>query len=111
VAGGPISVAGNVVSYAGTPIGTLSGGANGENLRIDLSGAAATADAVQALVQHLGYGNTDFSPNASRTLGLRISDGDGGTSAPNVLTLYVGDELGGTPALGEQEQVNTYTQD
>jgi hypothetical protein len=28
VAGGPI-VAGNVVSYAGTPIGTLSGGANG----------------------------------------------------------------------------------
>ena len=111
VAGGLISVAGNVVSYAGTPIGTLSGGANGENLRIDLSGAAATADAVQSLVQHLGYGNTGFSPNASRTLGLRISDGDGGTSAPNVLTINVSDEPGGTPAFGEQEQVNTYTQD
>ena len=111
VAGGPISVAGNVVSYAGTPIGTLSGGANGTNLRIDFSGAAATADAVQALVQRLGYANPDSSPNASRTLGLRVSDGDGGASAPNVLTINVSDEPGGTPAFGEQEQVNTYTQD
>ncbi|MDD3329415.1 MAG: PKD domain-containing protein, partial [Zoogloea sp.] len=109
VAGGLIGVAGNVVSYAGTVIGTLSGGVNGANLRIDLSGSAATAEAVQALVQHLGYANTDSSPNASRTLGLRITDGDGGASAPNVLTINVVGQLDGTPALDGQEPVNTYT--
>jgi hypothetical protein len=110
VAGGPISVAGNVVSYAGTPIGTLSGGANGTNLRIDFSGAAATADAVQALVQHLGYANTDSSPNASRTLGLRISDGDGGASAPNVLTITVTPEADGTPPAYPQSRSTPISQ-
>ena len=68
VSEGPIRVAGNVVSYAGNAIGTLTGGTNGSALRIDFTSTAATPDAVEALVQHLGYANTDSSPNASRTL-------------------------------------------
>ena len=71
-------------------------------------GAAATADAVQALVQRLGYANPDSSPNASRTLGLRVSDGDGGASAPNVLTITVTPEADGTPPAYPQDQVNTH---
>ncbi|WP_300435325.1 hypothetical protein, partial [Zoogloea sp.] len=109
VSEGPISVAGNVVSYAGNAIGTLTGGTNGSALRIDFTSTAATPDAVEALVQHLGYANTDSSPNASRTLALRISDGDGASSTPNQLTINVTPELDGTPAAYGEEPVNTFT--
>jgi|GEM_PF-1111909 len=106
---GQIGVSGNTVSYGGTAIGTLSGGSNGANLRIDLTSNAATVDAVEALIQRLGYANTDSSPNTSRTLGLRVSDGDGGTSQSNVLTINVTREIDGTPAAYGEEQVNTFT--
>ena len=48
-------------------------------------------------------------PNASRTLGLRVSDGDGGTSAPNVLTINVTPNVDGTPLAYGEEAVNTFT--
>jgi large repetitive protein len=106
---GQIGVSGNTVSYGGVAIGTISGGTNGANLRIDFTSDAATIEAVQALIERLGYANTDSSPNASRTLGLRVSDGDGGSSAPNVLTIDVTPELDGTPLAYGEEAVNTYT--
>ncbi|MBK7954247.1 MAG: hypothetical protein IPK02_09950 [Candidatus Accumulibacter sp.] len=105
---GQIGVAGNTVSYGGTPIGTISGGANGANLRIDFTSNTATPDAVEALIQRLGYANTESSPNASRTLGLRVSDGDGGASTPNVLTINVTPQEDGTPKAYGEEQVNTF---
>jgi hypothetical protein len=108
---GQIGVSGNTVSYGGTAFGTISGGGNGVNLRIDFTSDTATPDAVEALIQRLGYANSDsFSPNASRTLGLRVSDGDGGSSTANVLTINVTpqDDGGSAKAYGE-EQVNTYT--
>ncbi|HRL76514.1 MAG TPA: PKD domain-containing protein, partial [Candidatus Accumulibacter phosphatis] len=108
-AAGQIGVSGTTVSYGGTAIGTISGGSNGANLRIDFTSDAATADAVEALIQRLGYANPDSSPNASRTLGLRVSDGDGGSSAPNVLTINVTPELDGTAKAYGEEQLNTYT--
>ncbi|MCK6375928.1 MAG: hypothetical protein L6Q69_17775, partial [Zoogloea sp.] len=109
VAEGPIGVSGSTVSYGGVAIGTLSGGANGSSLRIDFTSTAATPEAVEALIQHLGYGNTDSSPSAIRTLGLRVSDGDGGSSEPNQLTVNVTPQLDGTPAAYGEEQVNTFT--
>jgi hypothetical protein len=108
-AAGQIGVSGATVSYGGTAIGTISGGSNGANLRIDFSSDAATSDAVEALIQRLGYANPDSSPNASRTLGLRVSDGDGGSSAPNVLTINVTPQLDGTAKAYGEERVNTYT--
>jgi len=108
-AAGQIGVSGNTVSYGGVAIGTISGGSNGANLRIDFTSTAATVDAVEALIQRLGYSNTDSSPNPSRTLGLRVSDGDGGSSTPNVLTINVTQELDGTPAAYGESQINTYT--
>jgi len=108
---GQIGVAGSTVSYGGTAIGTLSGGTNGTDLRIVFTSNAATPDAVEALIQRLGYANADSSPNASRTLGLRVSDGDGGSSAPNVLTINVTPQLDGTPVAYDEDRVNTYTTD
>ncbi|MCM8611447.1 hypothetical protein, partial [Accumulibacter sp.] len=108
---GEIGVSGNTVSYGGTVIGTISGGGNGANLRIDFSSDAATPDAVEALIQRLGYANTDSSPNASRSLGLRVSDGDGGNSIANVLTINLTRELDGTPAAHGEDRVNSYTAD
>jgi uncharacterized lipoprotein NlpE involved in copper resistance len=106
---GQIGVSGNVVSYGGTAIGTLSGGVDGANLRIDFTGAAATVQAVEALIERLGYANADVSPNASRTLGLRISDGDGASSDASTLTITVSPSLDGAPRVWAEERVNTYT--
>lgn len=108
---GQIGVSGATVSYGNVPIGTISGGVNGANLRIDFTSDAATPDAVEALIQRLGYANPDSSPNASRTVGLRISDGDGGASTPNVLTINVTPQLDGTPVAYGEDRVNTYTTD
>ncbi|MBO3705820.1 MAG: hypothetical protein J5X21_05380 [Candidatus Accumulibacter sp.] len=110
-AAGQVGVSGSTVSYGNVVIGTISGGANGSSLRIDFTSNAATAEAVEALIQRLGYANTDSSPNASRSLGLRVSDGDGGASQANVLTINVTPQLDGTPAAHGEEQVNTYTAD
>jgi hypothetical protein len=71
---GQIGVAGSTISYGGAVIGTMSGGADGSNLRIDFTSTAATVEAVEALIQRLGYRNADSSPTASRTLALRIAD-------------------------------------
>ncbi len=106
---GQIGVAGNTVSYGGVAIGTISGGADGANLRIDFTSTAATVEAVEALIQRLGYGNDDQNPNASRTLGLRVSDGDGGTSNPNTLTITVSSSVDGAPRVWAEEVVNTWT--
>ncbi|MBS0552123.1 MAG: hypothetical protein JSS47_06275, partial [Proteobacteria bacterium] len=108
IAAGQIGVSGSTVSYGGVEIGTISGGANGANLRIDFTSNAATVEAVEALIQRLGYANLDSSPNASRVLGLRVSDGDGGSSAASTLTIAVTGDLDGVPAVHGEEQVNTY---
>ncbi|GAB1459279.1 hypothetical protein MASR2M50_10530 [Thauera sp.] len=106
---GQIGVSGSTVSYGGVAIGTISGGADGANLRIDFTSAAATVEAVEALIERLGYANSDVSPNASRTLGLRVSDGDGASSDASTLTITVGPSLDGAPRVWAEEVVNTYT--
>ena len=72
---GQIGLSGNNVTYAGTVIGVLSGGA-GSAMIIGFN-AAATSAAVDALVQNLTYANASNTPTASRTLVLNIVDGDG----------------------------------
>jgi hypothetical protein len=78
-----IGVTGNTVSYndgsGAVAIGTLGGGTNGSLLTIDLN-ANASVDAVEALIQNLTYANSSNSPQASRTVSVRVYDGDGGTS-------------------------------
>ena len=79
---GQIGVSGSNVTYAGTTIGTFTGGSGGTDLVITLN-TNADATATSALVQNITYENTD---TANPTLGTRtvryvLTDGDGGTSA------------------------------
>ena len=73
--------AGNV-TYAGTAIGTLVGGSGGSDLIITLN-TNADATSVSALVQAIGYENTDTDnpTTGDRTVRFVLTDGDGGTSA------------------------------
>jgi len=107
---GQIGVSGNTVSYGGVAIGTISGGSNGANLTINFTGNA-TLNAVEALIQKLGYGNSSSTPTASRELSIRVSDGDGGSAVGGVVTVNVTPQLDGTPKAYGEEQVNTYTPD
>ena len=74
-AAGQIGFASGEVSYEGTVIGTVSGGA-GADLEITFN-AAATSTAVDALIQNLTYANTSDAPTASRTLTIDMHDAAG----------------------------------
>ncbi|WP_183407929.1 tandem-95 repeat protein [Nocardioides marmoriginsengisoli] len=76
---GQIGVAGNVVSYAGTSIGTFAGGSSGlSSLTISLN-ANTTPAVVQALARNIGYRNVSESPSTlTRTIRILATDGDGG---------------------------------
>ena len=82
VAGNNITIAGNVVSYNGSAIGTFVGGSSGANLVVTFNAVAATPAAVTALVGQIAYQNTNTAtPNTGdRTVRFTVDDGDGGTS-------------------------------
>ncbi|NTV02983.1 MAG: DUF4347 domain-containing protein, partial [Chlorobiaceae bacterium] len=71
-----------------TTIGTASGG-SGTNFVVSFSSASATPTLVDALIQSLTFYNNDESPTASRTLSLVVSDGDGGTSSTQSMTVSI----------------------
>ena len=89
---GQIGVAGNVVSYEGTAIGTVAAtddGANGGALRVALN-AAATVEATQALIEALAYQSTAATPAGTvRTVGISVTDGDGGRALTQSVTINV----------------------
>ena len=74
---GKIGVSGNIVSYGGVAFGTIAGGV-GTTLTVTFN-AAATAAAVDALIENLTYANPSDTPTPSRTLALNLIDGGGGT--------------------------------
>jgi len=73
---GGITIAGNVVSFNGTAVGTVSGGTNGANLVFDPNASADSA-AMQAIVRALRYENTnlDNPSTATRTIQVSLHDG------------------------------------
>ncbi len=77
------------VSYEGTQIGTLTGGA-GATATVTLN-ASATATAVDALLQALTFTATAGDPAASRTLTIGVTDADAATLDPTTsYTLVAG---------------------
>lgn len=79
---GNISTSGNEVLFAGQPIGTFSGGIAGTALAI-IFNSQATAGRVQGLLRAIGFASTSENPpEHSRTVELRIGDGDGGSILP-----------------------------
>ena len=78
---GQIGVSGSNVSYAGTTIGSFTGGTGTSDLVIGLN-ANATPGATTALVRALTYrdSNSVTPTTATRTVRVTVDDGDGGTS-------------------------------
>ncbi|TAH47024.1 MAG: hypothetical protein EYC67_07680, partial [Betaproteobacteria bacterium] len=107
-----IGVSGNTVTYnyggGAVAIGTISGGTNGSMLTVTFN-ANATVDGVEALIQNLTYASTASSPQASRTVSLRVHDGDGGVSNAGSVVINVTREEDGAARTYGEEQVNTYT--
>ncbi|WP_425614262.1 DNRLRE domain-containing protein [Anatilimnocola sp. NA78] len=108
-AAGQISVAGNVVSFGGTAIGTFVGGSGSTPLVITLN-AAATPAATEALLRAITFRNIGTSPAfPTRTVSIVLNDGDGGTS--NTVTSNI--QVGRVNLSGFQEGVDlgygTYT--
>ncbi|MBO9523325.1 MAG: tandem-95 repeat protein [Nocardioidaceae bacterium] len=80
---GQIGVSGATVTYAGTTIGTFSGGTGGTPLTITLN-AAATPVTTQALLRNVTYTDASSTPiTTQRTIRVVLTDGDGGSSTPN----------------------------
>ena len=87
---GQISVSGSDVSYEGAVIGTFVGGTGVTPLEVAFNGNA-TPVAITALVRNLTYENTNTTlPNeTARSVTIDISDGDGGASQTQNLTINV----------------------
>ncbi|WP_348681074.1 beta strand repeat-containing protein [Alteromonas mediterranea] len=105
---GQISVSGSTVSYAGAAIGTIAqDGQAGNGLHIALN-TNATLEAVNALIQAIGYSNLSTSPQASREVALRLTDGDGGSSANQVVTLNITEVANGSTPQTSDIQANSF---
>lgn len=77
---GQIGVSGASVLYAGTVIGSFSGGNGASPLVVSLN-ANATLVAVQTLLRNVTYRNDSDNPGTlTRTVRVAIADGDGGSS-------------------------------
>ena len=95
-AAGEIGVAGNTISYGGVAIGTWSGGSGTAALSIGL-GAAATPEAVQALLRRIVYASVAADPTSggaapTRSIRYTLSDASaaaGGRTATVMQTLGV----------------------
>lgn len=73
----------------GVNIGTMSGGANGATLTINL-GANATQARTNAVLQSLTFSNTSHTPsNKPRTIRISFTDGDGGNVQNSLKTVNV----------------------
>ncbi len=78
---GNISTLNSEVQFSGITLGTWAGGVGLAPLIITLN-ATSTATKVQALVRNIAYSNVSDNPSATaRTVGVRLTDGDGATSA------------------------------
>ena len=89
-AAGQIRIVGNEVRYEGVRIGTMSGGTDGSTPLVISFEAAATTDAVQALLRSIAFSNQSGPQETGpRTISFTLSDGDGATGLTNHIALEV----------------------
>jgi VCBS repeat-containing protein len=108
--GNGVTVSGNNVMVGATTIGTIvQDGSNGGPLEIDLNGNAGPEN-VELVLTRLAYSNASDDPAPTRQYSVQISDGDGGSTGNNLITINVTPEadLLQVPVEGDQ-QVNTFT--
>ena len=81
---GEVTVSGGGVFFSGTRVGTVTGGANLEPLRVAF-GPSSTIDAVPAVLRGVTYSNPSETPvTRSRYLAYTLADGSGLRSDPAV---------------------------
>ena len=111
VVGNGVTLSGNQVLFNGNVIGTIvQDGTGGAPLEIDLSSANATPEAVEALLAQIGYQNLPDDPQAQRQIAIQVTDGDGGSTGTQVVTINITPETDAAAVRqGAEEQVNTFT--
>lgn len=78
---GQIGVAGGIVSYGGSAIGSFSGGSSGVPLRVTFN-SSATAAAAQQCMRQITFQSPGPNPaTATRTISFQVTNSDGNTSA------------------------------
>ncbi|MFC3614168.1 beta strand repeat-containing protein [Lutimaribacter marinistellae] len=87
---GLTAIAGNLVFSDAAQIGTFSGGTSGSALVITLNSNATPAN-VQTLLRNIQYTNNggDAPTTLARTIDVVLTDGSGGTSATQQITLNI----------------------
>ncbi len=90
---GQVNTLGLAVRIGTTQVGSFVGGANGADLQITFNSTATAAD-VEAVTRAITYENTDTDnpTEGNRDIQFLLSDGDGGTSTPSVVTVTVARE-------------------
>jgi len=84
-----ITISRNEIFVGGELVGTFSGGAGSTPLVVSFN-ARATVPRVQALLRNVIYRNVSEDPSANaRRVWVRVTDGDGGASAPESLLINV----------------------
>ncbi len=107
---GQIGVAGNQVTFAGTPIASFSGGTSGNDPLVVTFGVGGTKAAAQALLRNITFSNLSDAPSTlPRTVQVRVTDGDGGESLPATKTINVA-AVNDAPVIANFSGVASYTE-
>lgn len=86
---GSITVADGLVSWSGTPIGTVTGGVGATVPLVVALNAAATPARVQELLRAVAFAGEEVPTTQERTVTVTIEDGDGGASTPRMRLVQV----------------------
>ncbi|MEO0386087.1 MAG: hypothetical protein AAF281_00960, partial [Pseudomonadota bacterium] len=105
---GGVTVTGTTVRVDGVAIGTLeSNGAQGEPLIIRFN-AAAEVNAVEAVLEAVGYANTSDDPETARIISFGLTDGDGGAVKGTIDVAITPEDDAFRPVAAEV-QTNSFT--
>jgi hypothetical protein len=90
VNGARVTLSGTDVALDGITVAQIpaANGSNGSDLYLALT-AALDSESVELLIEAIGYRTVSQNPALTRTLGIAISDGDGGLSLQQTATITV----------------------
>ena len=107
--GNGVVVSGVNVQVNAVTVGTIiQDGTNGNPFEILLNANAAPEN-IELVLTRLAYGNASNDPAPVRQYAVQVTDGDGGSTGSNLLTIQVTPEVDlGVASVEEDQQVNTF---
>jgi len=101
-----ITIAGTDVSVDGTQVAEIvQNGQDGTPFELRLN-VNADAQVVELLVENLTYRNISDDPLGTRDLRIQITDGDGGASVPQLVTITITPSPDAAQPVGGEQVVN-----